>query len=263
MADYGGFIHRSETDGTVWANMAFAAIRLANGRVEDSNMVTHWKEAGINPKRMIYDNPGNVAIDVNEAASFFIQAVNNLQASQGSTWREQPIVVNINQPYISLLWLQSYVSYMEDNLLVNPHPKMILFTTADKWRSIQIDSPDGEHMRDNILSSAELMVSEYGNIANPTLPIGIGKVRWWEYKPGFFEFKEDGRFNHALIDVPPVVVPPVTPPVVTPVYSNRFDCLRMAMDILFYNGQRTPVDVTTPALFELADKLIEYVNRKV
>jgi hypothetical protein len=261
MAISGIFLHRPECVNVAPSTQAFVAIRCAIGKIQDANMVSNWQKAGINPKRMLYDSTSNdPAISMNENASFFIQAVNQLQATEGSFWNEQPIIVNINQPHIDLMWVANYLEYLESNLLKPNHPKTILFTTVKKWNSIQVNTDDGQAKLNDILNKAELMVSEYGDIANPTKPFGIGKVKWWEYKPGFFEFNEMGQFNHATIglpDAPDIEIPPV---VISSNAEIRLACLDIAMDIAVHNAPDELLLQVDP-ITQLADKLVAWVNK--
>ena len=263
MANLGGYMHRAECANVVWPNMAFAAIRACNGKIEDTNLMANWLKAGVNPKRMLYDNPGNdPALSVYDACSFFVSAINNLQATQGQGWRDNPIIVNINQPYIDLLYVNTYIQYLEDKVLKAGHPKTLLFTTPEKWTAIQINSPDGEHMRDNILTNAELMVSEYGDIANPTKPFGIGKVCWWEYKQGFFEYNAMGQFNHVVSNPDTTGdTTPGTPPVVTSSINLRLECLKLACDVEIQLKPANSGAVQLQPILDLADKFIEYVKK--
>jgi hypothetical protein len=262
MAINGIFIHRPECVGVAPSTQAHVAIRCCTGKIQDANMETHWNEAGINPKRMLYDSTSNdPAVTMYENASYFISAINNLQGTYGSSWNENPIIVNINQPHIDLMWVAGYLEYLESNLLKAGHPKTILFTTVKKWNSIQVNTDDGQAKLNDILNKAELMVSEYGDIANPTKPYGIGKVRWWEYKPGFFEFNEMGQFNHVVTGIP-TDTEPETPPVI-PVSSNaeiRLACLDIAMDIAIHNAPDELL-LQVDALTQLADKLVTWVNK--
>ncbi|HOD53471.1 MAG TPA: hypothetical protein PKJ08_02980 [Candidatus Cloacimonadota bacterium] len=193
----GIFIHRPEVAGIPLTTCAYVAVRAVYGKVADSNLLNNWIKATPDTKRMLYDaTDSNAAVSVYDTASFFIEAIQGLQASQGQSWREQPVIVNINQPHIDLLWVGKYVSYMLENIL-GDQGKILLYTTPKKWNSIQIDTPEGVRMKDAILRNASLMVSQYG-VDKPDATQHVPLVQFWEYKPGFFEYKEDGKFDHSV-----------------------------------------------------------------
>ncbi len=206
----GIFMHRSEVATVPLATLAYAAVRLSIGELNDPNAATNWIKAGVNIKRMAYDSANSenssdgTATTVFKQASKFVESLSFLQATQGQYWHENPVIVKIIDPLIDLMWVDSYVKYMWDTILRPGDPKMLLYTTAKKWNAIQVQTSAGEKIASDILNRAELMVSEYGIIANPSPCAHVGVIRFWEWKTGMFEFKADGRFNHSVEVIPSV-----------------------------------------------------------
>ena len=277
MAIGGIFIHRSETATVAPATQAYIAVRATIGKIEDPNMVANWKKAGVDPKKMMYCYPDvDPAVTVYENASFLEQAINNLQAYQGSYWKDNPLIVYIEHPFIDLMWVSTFVEYVYSNLLQGTSGKKVaLYCTPKKWNAIQIDTSAGIAIRTSLLNRCELFISDYGASVLPALnSVAPSQVHFWEYKAGFFEYKADGNFMHFAdfatsgsgTDNSPADTGTGTSGgtvVVSSAENLKLGCLKIAVDIGIHNAGNKIISLDTiDAITQLADKMLIYVKKE-
>jgi hypothetical protein len=187
----------------------FTFVRALVGIDTDAAFTDNWLKV-IHIKRGVYQNP--VVTPENDAYQHaawladFIQ--NNLK---GNVWQEMPIVINATALNVDLMFLDTWITRLNDQLQ-QPFPKPLIYIAKKQWDTIT-DAPDALVVTSRILQKAGIFWSEW-NVSQPQLPRYCAKkdVQYWEYTKGVILYDANGQFSTQPTPTPdPTPNPTPTP----------------------------------------------------
>jgi len=179
----------------------FAYFKISDGKNYNAPFKDAWDKAGAISKG-IYQRPIITAdVSLADNVSFMVQHVSNYAGGQ-SALATLPIIFNAEYN-MSLIEIQSYISYLWKELLNPTYPKPMMYITAKRWAEIQ-KGDDAVNISYNISKAANICLSDW-TISIPGKVIPAITITGWEYGMGLLQYSSTGSFTV----VPREVTPPV------------------------------------------------------